>query len=156
MHVYRVPTQLNSTQLNSTGQFLDMCWTLVQHMSRKLNSTHLANWPVELRFYICVELKLNSTQLICTLRRKFHRQSWPSWIKCLTTMDNWWRKTEYWRYFSTVDPALQWLILVNFRLILFFVVADVLTKWSNVKVCVCNSPALLLPISESKYIFFYL
>jgi hypothetical protein len=41
MHVYRH----NSIQLNSTGQFLDICWTLVQHMSTKLNSAQLS-WPV--------------------------------------------------------------------------------------------------------------
>jgi hypothetical protein len=37
IHVYRH----NSTQLNSTGQFLDTCWTLVSFMSVKLNSTQL-------------------------------------------------------------------------------------------------------------------
>jgi hypothetical protein len=72
----------DSTQLNSTGKILNMCWRLVSFMSVKLNSTQLNSTQhnatqhnsTQLNstgfFRHVLDLKLNSTQLICALRRQ--------------------------------------------------------------------------------------
>jgi hypothetical protein len=53
----------DTTQLNSTGQFLSTCLRLVSFMSVQLNTTGV--------FRHVLDLKLNSTELICALRHQF-------------------------------------------------------------------------------------
>ena len=82
------------TQLNATGQFLYLCWTLVPFVCRKLkvtllNSTQVTgNWPVELSWVFRNVLNLKLSQLNgFASSGTSSTQSWPSWIKCLTTID---------------------------------------------------------------------